>query len=165
MSAEQFLVHIPGRFITGYGWESSSSRFYGVNVYNDATTGIIWIENQVSLGSSETVLVEESFVKCLWGQACVNMSPINSDNSIFASDPFRLECDNKHQEQSLSVVGSQHQNTRAYISIMVHSSFNCIDHWADEISLWLFATNHDVWFYKLLSNYRSGITPLELLTS
>ena len=112
MSAEQFLINIPGRFITGYGRESSYFIFYGVNFYNDATTGIIWIENQVSLGSSETVLVEESFVKCLWGQACVNMSPMNSDNSIFASDPFRLECDNKHQDQSFYGVGAKHHNVR-----------------------------------------------------
>ena len=61
MSADQFLVNKPGRFPTGYGRESSSSRFLVVTVYNDAATGIIWVFNNLSLGSSETVLVKERF--------------------------------------------------------------------------------------------------------
>ena len=48
---------------------------------------------------------------------------------------------------------------------MVHSSLNWTDHGAYDISLWSFAVNHDVWLHNRLPNYRSGVTPLELITS
>ena len=48
MSADQFLVNTPGWLPTGYGLEYSSYRFHGGTLYNDADTGIIWVENQVS---------------------------------------------------------------------------------------------------------------------
>ena len=55
VSEDKFVVDTPGQFPTGYGRESYSSCFRGSNLYNDAATGIIWFENQLSLGSSETV--------------------------------------------------------------------------------------------------------------
>ena len=56
MYVYQFVVNIPGRFPTGYGREYFSSRFHGGTLYNDDASGIILVENQVSLGASETVL-------------------------------------------------------------------------------------------------------------
>ena len=41
---------------------------------------------------------------------------MNSDNSVFASGQFRLDCDNKNREQYFSVVESHNQNATAYIS-------------------------------------------------
>ena len=61
MSLDQFVINKPGRSPTGYGQEYSSYHFHGVTLYNDAATGGIWVENQVSLGSSETVLGKEHF--------------------------------------------------------------------------------------------------------
>ena len=62
MSSYQFVVNTPGRFPTGCMQESSTYRFHGVTLYNDAdTTGTIWVENQVSLEASETFLVKEIF--------------------------------------------------------------------------------------------------------
>ena len=60
------MVNTPGKFPTGYGKDSSSSRFYGGTLYNDAATGIIWVENQLSSGSIETVLGKECFDQCIW---------------------------------------------------------------------------------------------------
>ena len=72
------MVNTHGQLPTGYGRESSSSRFHGGGRYNDAATGIIWVGNQVSLGASETVLGKERFEKWLWWQACVEISHMYS---------------------------------------------------------------------------------------
>ena len=55
VSVDQFVVNTRGQLLTGNIQESSSSRFHGGTFYNDAATGIIWVENQVSLGASATV--------------------------------------------------------------------------------------------------------------
>ena len=113
MPADQFVVNTPSRLPTVYGRESSSSCFYGGTLHNDAAIGIIWVENQVSLRASETVLGKKHFEQWIWEKACVEISHMHSDNSIFASDQLSLEYDNKHQEQYFSGVKSQHQNATA----------------------------------------------------
>jgi len=175
VSADQFVVNTPGRLPTGYGREASSSRFHGGTIYNDAATGIIWVENQVSLGANETVMGKARFEEWLWEQACVEISHIHSDNGIFASDEFRLDCGNKKQDQTFSGVGAQHQNARAERAIqtimymartfMVHTSLHWTDHGADDIALWSFAVKHAAWLHNRLPNRVSGLTPLELLTN
>ena len=47
---------------------------------------------------------------------------------------------------------------------MVHSYLHCTDHGVDNISLWSFVIKHAVWLQNHFPNYRSGITPLELIT-
>ena len=76
MSADQFVVNTPGRLPSGYGREAPSSRFQGGTIYNDAATGIIWVENQASLGANETVLGKERFEQWLWEQACIEIDLI-----------------------------------------------------------------------------------------
>ena len=48
-----FVVNNTDRLPTGYGQDYYSYHFYGGTLYSDASTGIIWVENQVSLGSIE----------------------------------------------------------------------------------------------------------------
>ena len=113
MSVDLFVVNTPVRLPTGYGLDSSSSHFHVGTLYNDAATGIISVENRVSLGASERVLGKDSFEQCIWEKVRVEISHINSDTGIFVFDQFRLDCDNKHQEQSFFGVGAQHHNARA----------------------------------------------------
>ena len=61
MSEDQFVVNTPGQFSTGYGRKYYSSHFHGGTLYNNSADGIIWVENQVSLEASETVLGKENF--------------------------------------------------------------------------------------------------------
>ena len=105
MSEDYFVVNNPGQLPTGYGRKSSSFRFYGGTLYNNAATGIIWVEDQVYIGASETVLRKERFEKFLWDQTSVDISHMHCDNGIFASDQFHLECNNKHQDQYFSGFG------------------------------------------------------------
>ena len=59
----------PGRFPTGYVRESSDRRFRGGTIYNDASSSFVWVENQVSLGSNDTVMRKSRFEQWLWDQA------------------------------------------------------------------------------------------------
>ena len=56
VSIYQFVVTTPGWLQNGYGRDSSSYHFHEGTLCNYSDTGIIWIENQVSLGYSERIL-------------------------------------------------------------------------------------------------------------
>ncbi len=137
VSTDQFVCRTPGRLPGGYGCESPNGRFHGGTIYNDAASGLIWVENQVSLGSSETIMGKERFEQWLYNTACVEVKHFHCDNGIFSSEEYRLECSEKKQSQSFSGVGVQHQNSKAkraiqtimYIArtFLVHSSL----HWTD----------------------------------
>eukprot|EP00957_Ditylum_brightwellii_P040099 3034853-Ditylum_brightwellii.AAC.1 len=58
VSTDQYVVRTPGRLPSGYGREAAEKRFHGGTIFRDAATGIIWIENQVSLGANETVMAK-----------------------------------------------------------------------------------------------------------
>ena len=67
-STDQFVCKTPGCLPTGYGSKSRYHRYQGGTIYNDYASSLIWVENQVSLGSNETVMVKSRFKKCLWDQ-------------------------------------------------------------------------------------------------
>jgi hypothetical protein len=53
----------------GFGRESNDRRFQGKMIYNDAASGLIWVENQVSLGANETIMDKAHFEQWLWDMA------------------------------------------------------------------------------------------------
>ena len=85
---DQFVVKTPGRLPTGYGREAKSNRYQGVTIFNDASTGIIWVENQVSLGAFETISSKSRFEEWLWKLAYVEIKQYCSDNGVFTAEEF-----------------------------------------------------------------------------
>ncbi len=156
MSTDQFVCRTPGQLPSGYGREGCNGRFHGGTIYNDAASGLIWVENQVSLGASETIMCKEHFEQWLYNTACIEVKHFHGDNCIFSSEEYHLECSKKKQSQSFLGVGVQHQNSKAEQAIqtiiymactfLVHSSLHWIwmDMGADDISLWPFAVKHAV---------------------
>jgi hypothetical protein len=150
------------------------SKFNGGTIYNDAASGLIWVENQVSLGASETIMGKERFEQWLYDIACVEIKHFHGNNGIFSSEEYRQECSEKKQSQSFSGVGAQHQNSKAERAIqtimymactfLVHSSLHWTDMGADDISHWPFAVKRAVWHYNRVPNYVSGLTSMELVT-
>ncbi len=61
ISTDQFSCKTPGRLPTGYGRESQDCRFQGGTIFNDAASGLIWVENQVSLGANKMVMGKTHF--------------------------------------------------------------------------------------------------------
>ena len=154
-SAGKSVVRTPGILPTGYGRERCHNRFHGGTIYNYAASGLIWVENQVSLGSNETVLGKSRFEEWLWEQASAEISHYHSDNGVFLDNEYRNHCENKGQTQIFSGVGAQHQNARAERAIqtiiymacifMIHSALPWTDIEVDDLSLWYFSVKHSVW--------------------
>ncbi len=65
VSTNQFFCRTPGCLPEGYGRESADCRFQGGTIYNNAASGLIWVENQVSLGANETVMGKSCFEQWL----------------------------------------------------------------------------------------------------
>jgi hypothetical protein len=174
VSADQFIVNTPGRLFSGYGCEDDRNKFHGGTLFQDAATGIIWVECQVSLGAGETVMSKVRFEEWLWEMAAVEITHLHSDNGIFTADMFREDCKSKHQSQSFSGVGAKHQNSLAERAIqtvvymartfMVHVSLHWTERGVDDLALWGFAVKHAAWIYNRVPSRSSGLTPLELLT-
>ncbi len=102
VSADQFVVNTPGRLLSGFGREDDRNKFHGGTIFQDAATGIIWIECQVSLGAGETVMSKVRFEEWLWEMAAAEIKHLHSDNGVFTADMFRDDCKMKHQSQSFS---------------------------------------------------------------
>ena len=172
---DQYVVNTPGRLPTRYGREGINNRYHGGTIFNDAATGGIWVENQVSLGAGETITSKKKFEQWLFELACIEVKHYRSDNGVFDSELFREECDSKDQTQSFSGVGAQHQNARAERSIqtimymartfMLHVALHWSESHVDDLSLWPFAVKHAVWLYNRLPNPITGLTPMEMLTN
>ena len=75
MSTDQFVVKTPGRISSEFGRERQNNRFHGGTIYNDAASGLIWGENQVSLGANRTIIGKARFEQWLWEQQ-LQKSPI-----------------------------------------------------------------------------------------
>ena len=143
MSTDQFVCRTPCRLPSGYG--RSGRRFNGGTIYNDASSGLIWVKNQVSLGTSETIMGRERFEQWLYDIACAEVKHYHGDNGIFKEEEYRQECSEKMQLQSFSGVGSQHHNSKSERAIqtvmymtrtfLVHSSLHWTDMGADDILL------------------------------
>ncbi len=65
--------------------------FHGDTNFHDAATGLIWAENQVSLGAGEALMAKECFERLLWKLAAAEICHLHSDIGIF---------NNKFQTQS-----------------------------------------------------------------
>ena len=146
VSTDQFICNTPGRLPSGYGREAPDRRFQGGTIYNDAASGLIWVENQISLGANETVMGKLRFEQWLWDQAAAEVAHYHGDNGIFTAEEYRRDCDKKGQSQSFSGVGAQHQNAQAERAIqtvmymartfMVHCSLHWTERGVYDLSLW-----------------------------
>jgi len=83
VSTDQFICKRPVRLPTGYERESQDRHFQGSTIYNDAASGLIWVENQVSLGANETIMGKARFEQWLWDQCVSEVKYYHGDNGIF----------------------------------------------------------------------------------
>eukprot|EP00804_Cyclotella_cryptica_P002992 CCRYP_006003-RA/>CCRYP_006003-RA protein AED:0.37 eAED:0.37 QI:0/0/0/0.5/0/0/2/0/118 len=62
----QFVVNTPGHLFSGYDREDSHDKFHMGTIFQDAATGIIWVECQVSIGAGKTIMLKINFEEWLW---------------------------------------------------------------------------------------------------
>ncbi len=115
---------------------------------NDAASGAIWVEHQVSLDAGETICAKEQFEEWLYELSCIEVARYHSDNGVFTAAEFQEDCELKRQQQTLSGVGTKHQNGGAEQSIqtimsmahtfMIHFSLHWDEQGSDAVALWPF---------------------------
>ncbi len=88
VSTDWFICNTPGRLPSGYGREAPDFHLQGGTIYNDAASGLIWVENQISLGANETVMGKSRFKQWLWDQAAAEVAHYHGDNKIFTAEEY-----------------------------------------------------------------------------
>ncbi len=66
VSADQFIVTVPGWLPSGFGRVGANACYHGRTIFQDAGSGVIWVENQVSMGAGETIIAKVRFEEWLW---------------------------------------------------------------------------------------------------
>ncbi len=88
VSMNQFVSGTPGWLFSCYGREAQHNRFHGGTIFNDAASGAIWAEHQVSLGAGETIYAKDQFEEWLYELGCVEVPRYHSDNGVFTAAEF-----------------------------------------------------------------------------
>ena len=104
MSSELFVLKIPGRLTYDFGSEGPNCRFRGGTIFNDSATGIIFVENQILLGSGETIMGKQRFGEWIWEKAYVEVYHYHDDNGIITEYIFHKDRDKRIQYQSFLVL-------------------------------------------------------------
>ena len=110
---DQFVVNTPGQQLKGFGCKGDNNRYHDGKIFNNAATGVIWIENQITLGSGDMLIAKKTFEQWLSKKAWVEIKLFHSNNGVFTVNEFLDNHKEKHQIQSFSGVGAQHQNAKA----------------------------------------------------
>jgi hypothetical protein len=85
---DQFVSGTPGQLFSGNGREAQHNRFHGGTIFNDASSGAIWAEHQVSLGTGKTICAKEKFEEWLHELSCVEVTRYHSNNGVFTAAEF-----------------------------------------------------------------------------
>jgi hypothetical protein len=171
VSIDWFVSGTPGRLISGNRREAQHKRFHGGTIFNDAASGVIWVEHQVSLGAGETICAKERFEQWLYELSCMEVTRYHSDNGVFTAAEFQEDCKLKHQQQTYSGGGAKHQHGCAEQLIqmimsmartfVIHVSLHWDEQGSDAMALWTFAVCHTVWLYNRSPNGVTGLSPME----
>jgi hypothetical protein len=88
VSTDQFICKMPKGLPTGYGHESQDCCFQGSTIFNDAASGLIWVENQVSIGANKTVMGKALFEQWLYDQCVCVVEHYHGDIGLFYAEEF-----------------------------------------------------------------------------
>ena len=121
----------------------------------------IWVENQVSLESNETVKVKSRFEQWIWDQAAAKVYQYQGENVIFTATECQHNFNKKGKTLSFYGVSAQHQNTRPERDIknvmyimdrmfIINASLNWYKRGYDDIYLQYLSVIHLVWIYNRL---------------
>ena len=82
VSTDKFILKTPGRLKYGYIRESSDGCFQCSTIYNNTTSGLIWVESQVLLGGNKNVMVKSQSSKYLSYQATDEVFHYHCNNRL-----------------------------------------------------------------------------------
>ena len=61
VSTDQFVSSVPGRLPHTFGKEKSHEKYTGGTIFVDEASGLMYVQNQVSLGAAETIKAKHNF--------------------------------------------------------------------------------------------------------
>ena len=117
----------------------------------------MFIYNQVSLGTGETLVAKQAFETVLKSFG-FSVSNYHGDNGVFNSQAFKNDCKSKQQQLTFSGSGAHHQNgmaerligtfVRWARTLLLHAAI----HWLTvaDLKLWHFALQHAVYLWNIL---------------
>ena len=161
ISCDQYVSALKGRLPNSRGREKPHMMSTGGTIFVDHASGLVFVENQVSLMAGDTIRAKRNFEN--FARTCgVNIEQYRGDNGVFKAKDFVDECEIRSQKIDFSGVGAHHQNGVAERAIkmiiqsartmLLHASI----HWPDEadLMLWPFALEHAVhlWNHTPLTN-------------
>jgi hypothetical protein len=169
VSTDQFVSKVRGRLSTSFGKERQDERYSGGTIYVDHASGYMFVNNQVSLGVSETLKGKHQFEREA-RQCGIQIRGYRGDNGVYKEKEFQKDLLIKGQTMEYCGVGAHHQNGIAERAIrtvsesaramMIHAAI----HWPEAMSLdlWPFAVDYAVYLWNCMPRSDTGIAPYEL---
>lgn len=170
VSLDQYTCKTPGRLATTYGKEKEDLQYNGGTIYVDHASSFVFIHNQISLRSGETIQGKHKLERFM-DSLGIKVTSYRGDNHPFGSAAFLKDLKLQDQTITYSGVGAHFQNgvaERALQTItywaramMMHQLLN----WPDQFdpTLWPFALEHAAYLWNNMPKQGSRYTPLELL--
>lgn len=171
VSMDQYESGILGRLPNTRGKEDDKEKYTGGTIFVDHASGLIWLQNQVSLRTGETLRAKMKFERFAAGFG-VKIKKYHGDNGVFAANEFRDHVQQHGQSLEFSGVGAHHQNGVAERAIQTVTSWartmllhSCL-HWpvSTNLSLWPFALEHAVLLWNNIPRKEHGLSPIELFS-
>ncbi len=110
VSADQCMSSYPGRLPHTHGKEKGSLQYTGGTVFCDHYSSYVFLANQVSLGTGETLQSKHAFQQHAYNLGVSEIKSFRSDNNPFTSEEWMEDLELNQQTISYSGVGAHHQN-------------------------------------------------------
>ena len=171
VSIDQYMSALPGRLCHTKGKEPKKDKFTGGTLFVDHATSYIYLRNQVSLNTGETLQSKKAFEQVA-SQFGITIKGFRADNVPFGSAAFMQNLADNDQTMTFSGTGAHHQNGVAERAIKTVTSWaramllHAIIMWPDQanLALWPFALEHAVYLWNNLPTQSSLLAPIEFFS-
>ena len=160
MFSNQYNSSIGGHIYTDKDHPNHAFKYKGGTLFCDASSGYIFISNQVTLSSSETISSTLKFEKKALFNG-IQFKAYQTDNGIYTSKEYRKNLSDKEQGLRLSGVGAHHQNSVAR-ALLIHAALRWPE--VSDKTLWPMALQHAVYLHNKTPKMDNGFSPEELWT-
>jgi hypothetical protein len=174
VSIDHYESAVRGRLYSSRGRERPEHRYCGGSLFYDHVSEAIFLNHQVSLGSSDTIRSKNEFEEIAARSGRV-IRRYHTDNGTFTSKAFAESLNTERpspQDHTRSGSHAHHQagaaergiQTVTYMAraMMVHAFL----HWPEQFSptFWPMALDYACWVYNHIPKQDSRLAPMEIFT-
>ena len=172
VSTDQYVSSVPGRLPHTFGKEKSHEKYSGGTIFVDEASGLMYVQNQVSLGAAETIRAKHDFEREA-SRFGVSILGYRGDNGVYKSKAFTDDLERFKQTIQFCGVGGHHHNgitERAIRTVstcartmMIHAIIH--NHKEVTTDLWPFAVDYAVYLWNKMPRKDGGLSPEEIFYS